>query len=305
MNTTIPKFPEYTPLKLEHKDILDKYFEANTYGISDLTFAMLFVWRKSYQARISVWKDCLSIVIEHPEIGLYSLVPLVTPGTPVKNDINGYISDVFNYFSKFDKKYHLCAVPEILVPSIKADEFNVREDPGNFDYVYLAEDLIGLRGKKFDGKRNKIKKCLAKYDCKYTAFSKELVPQAMKMLEEWCRIRKKCHEKALIYEMEAIKECLANYEDLKVKGGVIFIDNKIEALAFSDRLSPDTAVINFEKANPLIDGLYQVINQWHCKFGINEYKYVNREQDMNDPGLRKAKQSYHPVHMAKKYAVFP
>jgi hypothetical protein len=33
------------------------------------------------------------------------------------------------------------------------------------------------------------------------------------------------------------------------------------------------------------------------------FSLVNREQDLNDPGLRKAKLSYHPVEFLQKYRV--
>jgi len=34
-----------------------------------------------------------------------------------------------------------------------------------------------------------------------------------------------------------------------------------------------------------------------------QFNFVNREQDLGDEGLRKAKLSYHPVDFVKKYRV--
>jgi hypothetical protein len=76
-------------------------------------------------------------------------------------------------------------------------------------------------------------------------------------------------------------------------------------MSIAEKLTGDTAVIHFEKANPDIDGLYQVINQWTCQYSLKEFRFVNREQDLGEPGLRKAKLSYHPHHMVKKYVVLP
>jgi hypothetical protein len=60
-------------------------------------------------------------------------------------------------------------------------------------------------------------------------------------------------------------------------------------------------VIHFEKANPEVRGLYQVINQWFCKNGLREYVFVNREQDLGREGLRRAKEEYYPHHMVEKH----
>jgi hypothetical protein len=62
-------------------------------------------------------------------------------------------------------------------------------------------------------------------------------------------------------------------------------------------------VIHFEKGDPDFKGVYQAINQLFLARAGEGYSFVNREQDLGDPGLRKAKQSYHPVAYLKKYRV--
>ena len=92
-------------------------------------------------------------------------------------------------------------------------------------------------------------------------------------------------------------------KSLPLIGCAIIIDGGIEAFSIGERLNQETANIHFEKANSAIDGLYQLVNQWFCQRELMDYKYVNREQDLGIPGLRKAKQSYHPSHMVNKYTV--
>jgi hypothetical protein len=99
----------------------------------------------------------------------------------------------------------------------------------------------------------------------------------------------------------AVKTALDNYESLGVVGGTVYVEGKLEAFTLAERLNQDTAVIHFEKANPEIEGLYQVINQWFCQKELGNFKFVNREQDLGIMGLRKAKQSYHPHHMVEKH----
>ena len=92
-------------------------------------------------------------------------------------------------------------------------------------------------------------------------------------------------------------------ETLGFREGVILINEKVEAFDLEEQLNPQTAVIHVEKANPVFDGLYQLINQEFC---IHEWKnvlYINREQDLGEEGLRKAKLSYHPHHLVNKYTV--
>jgi hypothetical protein len=104
-------------------------------------------------------------------------------------------------------------------------------------------------------------------------------------------------------ENKAIKTIFDKYPQLAVFGGAVYVDGKLEAFTLAESLNNDTAVIHFEKANPQITGLYQLINQWLCQNTLRTFTYVNREQDLGIPGLRKAKLSYHPHHMIEKYSV--
>ena len=108
---------------------------------------------------------------------------------------------------------------------------------------------------------------------------------------------------SLLGEERAIYEALKNMGNLNFKGGVILINGKVEAFALGEQLNPHTAVIHIEKANPAFDGLYQLINQEFCMHEWKNLPYINREQDLGEEGLRKAKLSYHPHHLVNKYTV--
>jgi len=88
-----------------------------------------------------------------------------------------------------------------------------------------------------------------------------------------------------------------------VKGGVILINGKVEAFTLGEPLNHDTVVIHIEKANPAFEGLYPMINQAFLENHWSEYTYVNREQDLGEEGLRKAKESYFPHQMINKYTI--
>jgi hypothetical protein len=48
---------------------------------------------------------------------------------------------------------------------------------------------------------------------------------------------------------------------------------------------------------------YQAMNQMFLQNSAGDFAFVNREQDLNDEGLRKAKLSYLPADFLKKYQI--
>ena len=115
---------------------------------------------------------------------------------------------------------------------------------------------------------------------------------------------KRCEcDLSLLGEWEAITAALANYQALELKGGVILVNDQVRAFSCGELLNKATAVIHLEKADPELRGLYAVINQQFCQQAWADVDFVNREQDLGEPGLRTAKMSYHPHHLVEKFRI--
>jgi len=123
----------------------------------------------------------------------------------------------------------------------------------------------------------------------------------LEVAEKWCKIRRCEDDMNLLSESEVVRESLVHFPVLKIDGGVILIDGKVEAFTLGELLNDQTAVVHIEKANPENPGLYAMINQQFCENRWRDLLYINREQDLGEPGLRKAKLSYYPDHFVESF----
>ena len=199
----------------------------------------------------------------------------------------------------------IARMPEAMVEQIdwKTSGMKAELDLNQCDYVYLTQDLIELKGRKYHRKRNHIKQFQEKYSFQYIPLVSEWISQCLHLETAWCDLRHCEVIPGLLNESLAIKEAFTHFEELGVRGGAILINGKVEAFTLGDSLNPETVVIHIEKANPVYEGLYPTINQAFLEHQWSGYTYVNREQDLGEEGLRKAKESYFPHHMINKYSI--
>lgn len=167
--------------------------------------------------------------------------------------------------------------------------FEYREERDHFDYLYLRMDLARLQGKAYQTKRNHVNKFRKNYDYRYTPMTAEMVQDCLVMYDEWCEARHCEEEVSLVYERQALKYGMEHFQELGLLGGVLWVDGKIIAFTFGAAINRDTFCVHAEKALLTYEGAYNTINWEFANQLPGHYIYLNREEDLGVPGLRKAK----------------
>jgi len=269
--------------------------------ISEYTFSNLFVWQKSRKIQYALYEEGL-IILATQHGKSYFMPPIGF------SDIKKIYFEIMNYAEKHNMPKIFKRVGENDINQLSGDKtLKITEDLNNSDYIYNTEKLAFLEGRKYSNKRAWVRKFEGEYYHKYMNYTEECKEYCIKLSEDWLNGRAEI-EKPLIDEFEAIKCFLDNYKLFKIPGGVICVvcDGKKEIIAFTfgEKLNKDTFVIHFEKADSEFTGIYQAINKYFAENEIaGKFKYINREQDLGLAGLRKAKHSYYPEKIIKKYTV--
>ena len=287
----------FEPITLDKQHDYLKYFVACPQKASDYSFINLWGWAEEY-GLCWAWSDGL--------VWIKQTIPEIFYWAPVgpwerilwENCLPKY----------FIEKTIFVRIPEILMQFWKKRVGNRiinEENREHWDYLYLVSDLIELRGRRFHKKKNLLNQFKRKYEYEYVLFTTEMIDRAMAMQKDWCAWRDCESSEALSAENRVIARILKSWEKLPtVTGGAILIDQEMVAYTMAESLSDDTLIIHLEKGNQEYKGIYQAINKMFLDHSGSEHKIVNREQDLGDEGLRKAKLSYNPVDFLKKYRVF-
>ena len=218
------------------------------------------------------------------------------------------IEEYFNEVLKQPLKIYLADEEAIKFLTLEENpRYLVKEEEDFKDYLYDAEELRTLPGKRFHKKKNLVNKFKREYEGRWEYRSiccseKQVV---WDFLDRWYRFRVKEEgngEDTLEYEIKGIHEVLQNCMSIDHYIGGIFVDGRLEAFSIGAyNPKEEMACISIEKGNPEIPGIYQVINQEFLLHEFPQAKLVNREDDMGLAGLRKAKESYNPIGFARKY----
>jgi len=174
------------------------------------------------------------------------------------------------------------------------------ENRDAFDYIYLQSDLSSLSGKKYHSKRNHISSFSKKYNWRYEDITENNLSKVKECADLWYKQNGDKTDSHLLCERNGIEIILNNRERLMVKGGAIFVEDKVVAFTLGSAINDEIFDIHIEKALKDYAESYTVINREFAK-SLSDYKYLNREDDLGLEGLRKAKLSYKPHILLKKY----
>jgi hypothetical protein len=297
--TSLPVFPEFKKLTLEDRDPIHERIWAFQPKTSELTFVNLYIWRSYYDFHWSLYEDCLLLVAEHEDTTF--ALPPVGPGSRIEatRAVLQWMRDERNAIDAFVGR-----AGHRLVDALEGDpEFVVEATRDHFDYVYRSESLGLLKGRKYSKKRNHINQFLRRYEYTYAPLTEDLVPGCLDLAEIWCKQRMCEDDISLTHEFCGIQDTLNNLKILQVEGGVIVVDGEVRAFALGELLNEETAVVHIEKADPNLHGIYPMITKSFSEQRWQEIAYINREQDVGDLGLRRAKESYYPDHLVEKFEI--
>jgi uncharacterized protein len=291
MTMEIPHYPEERPLELTDKTVLDTVFAALQPRVSELTFANLYLFRKAHSYRLSMVGDALVIFGHGYDAAPYFLPPVTGNGEVALERL-------------LAEGMTLYGADEPLIESFRGKSgIEILEDRDNFDYLYLREELAELPGNRFHKKKNRFNYFTARHDFAIEQYSERYLDGCERLLDEWGRVHAESAGGSAVVEIEANREALGMAGDLGLEGLVVLVEGEVKGLVLGERLNNETSVCHFEKADPFLDGLYQLIDREFNRRLFTDCTYVNREQDLGEPNLRQSKLSYHPVELIRKFRV--
>ena len=297
-------------INLSDQALFDSYFQNYPPVTSEFTFTNLYMWRNFYGLNYIEWKEHLLLFSrdifkkkKEPASGnkdsLFFFPPVGSNPTEI-------IISLFKDLK--DLEFH--RVPELITDTIQnnADfqslNLQILEDRDNWDYVYETENLRTLPGNRYRQNRRWLNKFIETYDYEFKILTEDEVDRVKMLQLEWCVLRQCEDDEELKEEEQAIFDALDNYSTLGYQGALICVDDKCAAYTFGEMLNKDTIVIHVEKAHKDYEGAYQAIGNLFLKNTFKNVMYVNREQDLGVPGLRRAKESYKPLRMEKKSIIY-
>ncbi|GBC61317.1 DUF2156 domain-containing protein [Desulfonema ishimotonii] len=285
----------FEPITPERQGEYLERLQQSAWEASDYSFVNVWGWCREYDLSWAWDGDLVWFRQTRPETLFWGPV-----GPWERADWAGCFDRHFSSGDSFIR------IPDRLLriwEAVPGDRIRAEPADGHWDYLYSVPELIALKGNRFHKKKNLLNQFKKKYEYRYVPLTPEMTREALAMQEYWCTWRDCESAETLASENRVIARVLAAWEDLEnLSGGAIFAEGKMVAFTVAEQMSAERVVIHFEKGLTEYKGVYQAINQMFLAAN-SQFRQVNREQDLGDEGLRKAKMSYNPVGFVRKYRV--
>ena len=289
----LPEYPNFKTLELSDLGKIISHFKNHKATVCELAVANLFIWQEFDHPRLTIINDNLCILITPLNEPPFFLEPIG------KNKLIETVAICLKDSGR------LARLSEEFLFHLPIENYHVLCSRDQSDYVYERRALAELKGKKYDGKRNHINSFERRHqDYIFGPLKPEQKESCLNLFENWFAMRKESrHFPRLAYTSQkaAVEKAFEYFNALKLIGEAIIINGQFEGFILGSPLNEETITVHFLYALPNHRGIFQVL-LWHaCNNTFRGYKSINLEQDLGIPGLRKAKLSYQPQHIEKKF----
>jgi len=288
---------DFIQVTLESKPLFDTHYKKYHPIHSDNVFATMVAWSEYAHYEYNFFDE--SLIFKVTVDGIVQFRP----------PIGKFSKETFDMLIKLAKKegseYPISLITEDVKEWIEKNYNSISfvDMPEYADYVYRSKDLASLKGSDYRKIRNRLNKFVKNFEYDTETISEDNISEVKRFLKRWC-IWRECEDDPLLsYEKKAVMFSMDHFSELGLSGVAIRVNDIIEAISIFEQMSPDTVVVHFEKGSPYYDGIYKVVNMETARVVEGDVAFINRESDMGNPGLRKAKKSYRPDYMIQVYKI--
>jgi len=283
---------------LDDVETVKPYLLQKKSFMNDFTLGGLFMWRDYEKSRFSIDNDTLYILSAFPNEPESFYMP-------IGGDTEKALETMLEWCGRNDFPRTLYPVSESELEFLR-ERYEIIEDIPrrySFDYIYNAEELAFFPGKRFGGQRNHVNKFKKTYtDYSFEKMNKNNIFEAL----DFCSFFEKNDKKTDAIAIEDLKkerELIENLDLYNAIGGILRIEGKVVGITVGE-IKDDTLHVHAEKGNREYDGLYQMlVSSFASMILPTGIKFISREDDAGDEGLRTSKLSYHPCKLIEKHTV--
>lgn len=287
---------EFKKISFEDIDVIKKYLQEDDSKCTDYTCGFALMWGRVLDLQYAISNDML--ITKGTFKGGKQLFYMPCG----KGDLSAAISDINEYCYQNKIPMELVSVAEPHITRLKEMyDIDYTESRDYFDYVYSAEKLASLKGRALHQKRNHVSNFKKAHpDYSYKAITQDNIQKVKEFYNDYKKVLP-ARDMSEQIERECAQFALDHMDEIGLFGAFLEVDGKAIAFTIAEQKN-DVLYVHVEKADRSFNGSYPVINNEFVKDCLENrnIKWVNREDDSGEPGLRKAKLSYHPDFLAEK-----
>ncbi len=294
---------EFKKLTLENFNEVEKYFEyelerqrRHSVRMSDRTPGAVLLWFREYDVWFAHAGDTVIFYSKTGESSKSYYYPIGKHKKTALRMLKEHIAESGCCAS-------IAAVGETSLAKVTREMFVMEAFASRdaADYIYNKAEFENPAGRKHHKRKNLINRFVSEYpDAHFVALTEENLGDIREYYNEYCERNPKSSS-IDDKEYRAVNALLDNFNFKYFSGGMLVANDKIMGITIS-QIYGDTVYVHIEKAEKEIAGSYQTLNkEYLLTITDDNVKYVNREEDMGLPGLRRSKMAYCPAWLEYKY----
>ena len=292
---------EFKPIQVKNVPRLRKYYSKCDYRLCEYSVGIKLMWRQHWHPAYAESHGCLVVLNHSHHFGHIFDYPVPLPGV---GDVEAALDEIDSWCRENGVAPAFGVVPaEERERLLERYPYTIVDNDRLWqDYLYRAEDLMTFAGRRYSGQRNHINKFRKLYpDAVYRPITREDADKVEAFWEEFHQIFSKENalaKKELCYARKLMRQVGKPW----VRAGAIELEGKFIAISLGE-ICGDTLVCHIEKGLPQYEGVYPAMVQAFAAANAQGLRWINREDDAGDKGLRTSKLQYLPAELGAKVRI--